>query len=174
MNNAQLVLPDVRYENSYRAAIAEYKEAGSPKEHFEEPHEEFEHFVAKIRSKAQGENLPAGFVPQTDYWLVDGEEYIGSLSIRHKLTDHLREVGGHIGYGIRPSKRKMGYGKLILKLGLEKAKKMGIEKALLTCDVTNEGSRKIIEGNGGVLENTVPNPGSPDKARFWIPTSGVE
>ena len=174
MNNPQLVFPDTHYKESYLAAVAEYKAAGSPPQHFEEPDGDFGEFVAKIKSRAQGENLPAGFVPQTDYWLVDGEEYIGSLSIRHTLTDHLREIGGHIGYGIRPSKRKMGYGKRILKLGLEKAKELGIEKVLLTCDVTNDGSRKIIEGNGGVLENTVPNPGGPDKARFWIPTKGVQ
>jgi len=99
---------------------------------------------------------------------VEGDEYIGRLDIRHHLTEHLRQIGGHIGYGIRPSKRRQGYGRLILKLGLEKAKEMGIEKVLVTCDVTNVGSRKIIEANGGVMENEIQVDGSPDKARFWI------
>ena len=57
-----------------------------------------------------------------------------------------------------------------MKLILEKAKELGLDKVLLTCDVTNTASRKIIEGSGGVFEGTVPNPEMPniDRARFWI------
>jgi predicted acetyltransferase len=169
MKNPTLILPDVRFEESFLHALAEYHEESRFLEHKEEEIAgNFLAFVEKEKSKARGENLPEGFVPETEYWLVDGDEYIGGLSIRHRLSDHLREIGGHIGYSIRPSKRKQGYGKLILKLGIEKAKEMGFEKVLLTCDVTNDGSRKIIEGNGGVLENVVPHEGNPDKARFWI------
>ncbi len=164
----QLSLPDVRFKDSYLSALVEYHKEGRFLEHKEEIANDFPAFVEKEKSKSRGENLPEGFVPETEYWLVDGDEYIGGLNIRHRLSDHLREIGGHIGYSIRPSKRKQGYGKLILKLGIEKAKEMGFEKVLLTCDVTNDGSRKIIEGNGGVLENVVPHEGNPDKARFWI------
>lgn len=167
--NAHLSLPDVRYKESYLAAVLEYLEEGRvPKDQRTEALSDFSAYVEKEKSKARGENLPVGFVPETRYWLVDGDEYIGDLHIRHILTEHLLRIGGHIGYGVRPSKRKQGYGKLILKLGLEKAKEMGIEKVLLTCDIDNIGSRKIIEGNGGVFENAEPNPGHPDKARFWI------
>jgi len=167
-----LQLPDIRYKDSYLAALREYVEEGREiEERLKEAEADFDAFVEKEKSKARGENLPSGFVPETRLWLVEGAEYIGDLHIRHRLTDHLREVGGHIGYGIRPSKRKQGYGKLILKLGLEKAKEMGLEKVLLTCDITNIGSRKIIEANGGVFENQVPNePGLPDKVRFWFDT----
>ena len=76
---------------------------------------------------------------------------------------------GHIGYDIRPSKRKQGYGSKILELALPKAKELDIERVLLTCDETNTGSRRIIEKNGGVLENQVKNPETGvDKLRFWI------
>jgi len=79
------------------------------------------------------------------------------------------EVGGHIGYDIRPSKRKQGYGNKILELALPKTKELGIHKALLTCDEPNTGSQKIIERNGGVLENVVDNPETGiRKMRFWI------
>lgn len=167
--DAFLSLPDVRYKNSYLDGLREYHAEGRYlQDSVEEAEKDFSAYVEKEKGKALGENLPAGFVPETRYWLIDGNECVGEVGIRHTLTEHLLKIGGHIGYSIRPSKRKQGYGKLILKLMLEKAKEMGFEKVLLTCDATNEGSRKIIEGNGGVFENAIPNPGNPDKARFWI------
>ena len=78
-------------------------------------------------------------------------------------------MGGHIGYAVVPRERRKGYGTEMLRLGLEKAKKLGIKKALVTSDETNIGSKKIIEKNGGVLENQVPNPETGiDKFRYWI------
>jgi len=66
-------------------------------------------------------------------------------------------------------KRRQGYGSKILAHALPKAKEIGITKILLTHDVTNVGSRKIIEQGGGVLENQVPNPETEvDKLCFWI------
>lgn len=167
--NAHLSPPDIRFKESYIAGLREYH----AEERFLDDDEKqiaaaFESFVEREKGKARGENLKPGYIPETRFWLVMGDEYIGELGIRHYLTEHLLKMGGHVGYVIRPSKRKQGYGKLILKLGLEKAKEMGFEKVLLTCDITNDGSRKIIEGNGGVLENVEPNTGQPDKARFWI------
>ncbi len=114
-------------------------------------------------------NLPPGYVAQTTYWLIDTNEFIGRVSIRHMLTDYLLQEGGHIGYDIRPSKRKLGYGKKILALSLPKAKELGIKKILVTCNETNLGSKKIIEANGGILENRLHlHPGKPAKLRYWI------
>jgi predicted acetyltransferase len=42
---------------------------------------------------------------------------------------------------------------------------LGIERALVTCDVDNIGSRAVIERNGGVLEDERAG-----KLRFWVPT----
>jgi hypothetical protein len=47
------------------------------------------------------------------------------------------------------------------------AASLGIDPALGTCDDTNVGSRKVIEANGGVLEDQLGV-----KLRFWVPTSG--
>ena len=101
---------------------------------------------------------------------IDKGEYVGFVSIRHKLNKHLRQIGGHIGYQIRPSKRKQGYGTLILKLALQKAKKLGIKKALITCDDDNIGSWKIIESNAGILQNKVKHQDKL-KRRYWITTN---
>ena len=66
---------------------------------------------------ASGELLPK--VPFSLLWLAEGDEFIGEVSIRHELNRYLREEGGHIGYGIRPSRQRQGYGRLILALALE-------------------------------------------------------
>lgn len=169
----ELVLPDVKYKESYLEALKEAEacenDAGAglqkPKEN-----ESFEDFVLKFYDEMKGINLPEGYVAATMFWLVDNGEFIGRVQIRHELTEHLLKYGGHIGYYIRPSKRKMGYGKKILELSLVEAQKMGFEKVLLTCDDDNLGSAKIIEANGGVLENIIEGDkeGKPKKRRYWI------
>ncbi len=109
---------------------------------------------------------PEGKVPETLLWWVDGDEFLGRLSIRHELTDALREFGGHIGYVVRPSARRQGHARAMLAAALPIARDLGIDPALLTCDADNVGSRRVIESNGGVLEDQ-----REDKLRFWVPTS---
>jgi Acetyltransferase (GNAT) domain len=94
----------------------------------------------KDRSK-----LKPGIVPGSDFWLIDNNEFIERLSLRYELNEFLLKMGEHIGYEIRPSKRKRGYGAEILRLGLQKAKELGLQRVLVTCDEDNIGSKKIIE-----------------------------
>ena len=63
--------------------------------------------VKRLQERAEGINLPEGFVPSNSYWLVrDGSAILGNLSLRLRLNESLREIGGHIGYSIRPSARR--------------------------------------------------------------------
>jgi predicted acetyltransferase len=104
-------------------------------------------------------------VPQTTLWWVCGDEYLGHIDIRHRLTDHLREWGGHIGYAIRPSARRYGHAAAMLAAALPVARELGVDPALLTCAQDNIGSRKVIEANSGVLA------GEHDaRLRYWVPT----
>ena len=80
-----------------------------------------------------------------------------------RLSDYLLEVGGHIGYSIRPSERGKGYAKKALRQGLKVAKEKNIKKALVTCSVNNPASRSVILANGGILED-VRN----GVERYWI------
>ncbi|HBB66699.1 MAG TPA: GNAT family N-acetyltransferase [Elusimicrobia bacterium] len=99
-----------------------------------------------------GKSLEDWQVPENSYWLcIDGLP-VGYGKLRHRLTEALRKNGGHIGYGVRPSQRGKGYGSLILKLLLGKARELGIGEVLIDCLADNEPSRKVIEANGGVLE----------------------
>ena len=175
----ELILPSAEYKDSFVEAVREYKGEAETEPtrsyrnlSIEELEKNFEVFVERERSHAEGKNQPEGYVPQTEFWLVDGGEYIGRVSVRARLNEHLLQIGGHIGYNIRPSKGGKGYGNKILELALLKAKEMEIEKVRITCDVDNVASRKIIEKNGGVLDSEIPNPETGvNKARFWIDIS---
>jgi predicted acetyltransferase len=47
---------------------------------------------------------------------------------------------------------------------LRVAGERGIDPVLVTCDDDNVGSRRVIEANGGVLEDVRNR-----KMRFWLP-----
>jgi len=112
--------------------------------------------IQKMKDNRDKTKLKPNYVPSYDYFIVDDDKFIGRISIRTELTPVLLEYGGNIGYGIHPKYWKQGYGASALKLGLEKAKEIGLyDKVLLTCDDDNIGSYRIIEKNGGILENKV-------------------
>lgn len=89
-----------------------------------------------------------GWVPCTTLWYVESDEYLGRLAIRHRLTPHLLELGGHIGYDVRRSARRQGHATAMLRAALPVAAELGIDAALLTCDADNVASRRLIEYNG--------------------------
>jgi len=169
--SGKLVLPSQKYKDSYLEAQQECKQSKLDlMEHRQlREGEPFSKFVRRVRGYGAGKDLPKGFVPETVLWLVDKSQFIGGVSIRHKFNKKLRTIGGHIGYWIRPSKWQQGYGTKILALALPRARQLGIKKVLVTCDENNLGSRRIIEKNGGILENIVSaGAGKPKKLRFWI------
>ena len=90
-------------------------------------------------------------VPSTTYWLYVDENPVGFGSIRHFLTDALREAGGNIGYGIAPKHRGKGYGKEILGHLLKEASRLGIDSALVTIHLDNVASKAAALVNGGVI-----------------------
>jgi predicted acetyltransferase len=119
-----------------------------------------------VRGRLEGSPRPAGHVPATALWWTEGAEYLGRLAIRHRLTPRLLTIGGHIGYDVRPTARRRGHATAMLAAALPMAHELGIDLALVTCDVANIASRKVIEANGGVLEDERDG-----KLRFWVPTA---
>jgi predicted acetyltransferase len=72
--------------------------------------ESFAEFTDGIRAqRLEGTPRPVGYVPATELWWVDGDEFLGRIGIRHRLTPFLLEAGGHIGYDVRPSARRRGH-----------------------------------------------------------------
>ncbi len=129
--------------------------------------EGFAAYVEQALGESERPRQP-GFVCQTTWWWTDGTDYLGRISLRHELNDRLREVGGHIGYDVRRSRRREGHATRMLAAVLPEAAHRGIDPALVTCDVDNTASRKVIEANGGELEDQ-----RGVKLRFWLPTSAA-
>lgn len=169
MNTVSLVKPSTEYEREF-LAMAEDWRLREPGEisWYVDPDCDLPTFVAKLRGFEQGLNVPEGFVPNSTFWLADDSgRILGALNLRHELNDFLLNFGGQIGYCIRPSERGKGYGKEILRLGLIEAKKMGFEKVLVCCYKDNIASARIIEGNGGVMEDEREYEGKMMR-RYWI------
>ncbi|MEQ6901623.1 GNAT family N-acetyltransferase [Nocardioides sp. YIM 152588] len=122
-------------------------------------------FVATLRATADGDGTR---VASTYYWIAEGdgapgEELVGFLNTRHELNDFLLDQGGHIGYSVRPSRRREGHAGRALAGALEDARRLGLDRVLVTCDDDNEASARTIERNGGVLEDV-----RGIKRRYWI------
>ncbi|MGW0095565.1 GNAT family N-acetyltransferase [Streptomyces sp. NPDC003328] len=169
--------PTVRLRTSFLAAVAEFCEdrdypvpwfvTDVDPQALTDP-AAFEAYAERVLSERDEDASPRweGFIPMTTLWWVDGEQMIGRLAIRHRLTPSLEQSGGHIGYDVRPSARRQGHARAMLAASLPIAASLGITDALLTCNTTNTASRRVIEANGGQYINTVN-----DKHRYWVPTS---
>lgn len=83
---------------------------------------------------------------------------VGTINVRWNLTPRMLEFGGHIGYSIRPTERRKGYNKINLYLGIIEAKKLGLDKVMLDCDVDNIASDRTLKALGGTLERTGVDP----------------
>lgn len=103
-------------------------------------------YLKKLSDFEKGKNLPPGYVSGTTFWLMDDEEWIASYTIRHSLTEHLKQLGGHIAANISPKHRGEYVGFVGIKLCLEQARKLGLERVLMTCDINNLASFRAISG----------------------------
>jgi predicted acetyltransferase len=161
----ELVLPTIVVEASYREAAAESRAEGERWPYTDEI-DNFAAYVEKLHADSLDDTpRAADWVPNTTWWYVDDTTYLGRITVRHRLTPHLLEIGGHIGYDTRRSARRRGYATAMLRDVLPHAKALGIDPALVTCDADNIGSRKVIKSAGGVLED-VRN----GRRRYWVPT----
>ena len=175
--DAALVLASSDYRKSYVEALREGfrrgDQAAMKPGRIDQIEADFDAFIADATRQTGDIELPDGtLIPKVPFdicWLVDGETFIGETGIRYRLNDWLIKIGGHVGYGIRPKFQRRGYGKLILKLALERLGAAGIDRALVTCYDHNIASARVIEANGGVLENVIDDPrGGGKSRRYWI------
>lgn len=174
----KLVTPDVRLRASWAEAVLEFgagvmhgsglwdfdtvdtSAAGAPAI--------IDHLVAQADPTTV---VPEDRVHCTYYWITDGdpEEFVGYLALRHALTPWLLEEGGHIGYSVRPSRRREGHASRALALAVRRAAELGLERVLVTCDEDNLGSRGTIERCGGIYEDS-----RKEKRRYWIDCPEME
>ena len=126
----------------------------------------FATFVDYLRADALPESpRPEGHVPQRTWWLVDESDYLGRISLRHPLNDKLRWHGGHVGYEVRPSRRREGHATTMLRGVLPHARALGLSAGVGTVDPHNDGTGGAGERCGGVR--------MADEGTFWryeVPT----
>ncbi|COE24764.1 MULTISPECIES: GNAT family N-acetyltransferase [Bacillus] len=169
--NVSLLTPTTDLQEEYLDFYNEWKDSGEtmiPWVITKDP-SNFPAMVQELLDAHNGINLPDSWVPDSTYWLVtDHNRIVGVVNIRHSLTEHLFNAGGHIGYGIRPSERRKGYATKLLALSLEKAKQLNITKALIVCDEVNTASEKTILHNGGLRDEDFIEEDGNVVRRFWI------
>jgi predicted acetyltransferase len=185
---AELVTPRVGLRTSFLAALREYHEDGMHLELDEtalaapgefaryaaaliadvEAPGEPDRYAARLRGEAEPKPREGGYVPQTILWWAEGDEYLGHVRIRHRLTEQLARRGGHIGYEVRPGARRRGHATAMLAAALPVAASLGIELAHVDCDAGNLASRRIIEKNGGRLKREEDG-----NLYFLVPTRAV-
>ena len=108
-----------------------------------------------VAADAAGEGAQSGQVAG-----LDGGEPV--LECEQALA--AGDDGGE-GAGRRCARRR-GHASAMLAAALPVAHELGIDPALVTCDEDNIASRKVIEANGGVLDDKYGV-----KLRFWVATS---
>ena len=127
-----------------------------------------EEWLQNCRAISCEETCPDGWVPATQFVCLRCDGYIvGMIDLRHRLNEYLSEIGGHIGYSVRPSERRKGYATRMLSMVLGEARRIGLKRVLVTCDADNAASSRTIKRNGGVFERTALD-GDNVICRYWI------
>lgn len=153
MNNLFLVEPIIEYQKSFENYILAYKIKNDIHyfNMYKKGLDDFHVYLNYLNNLSRGIEIPEGWVRTSTFWLIDNAEVVGVVRVRHEEVS----TAGHIGYDISPSYRNKGYGTQILKLALAKAEEIGIKEAIVTCNIDNIASRKIIEKNNGKLLGTI-------------------
>lgn len=165
-----LVKPSVAYAESWAAAVEEFVADGTAMHgsglwHLEDPLAAgIDRVVEDLQRMEDPEHAhPPTRVPCSYFWIVADDEFVGYLAMRHELNDWLLNEGGHIGYSVRPSRRRQGHAVRALALALAEARAIGLDRVLVTADEENRPSWRAIEANGGVQEDSREG-----KRRYWI------
>ncbi|RDW21270.1 GNAT family N-acetyltransferase [Oceanobacillus chungangensis] len=163
----KLVKVEKRWQSEHEAYVKEWGSARMVPSSFSlSGYDTYEAYLEELEMRQQGiEN----WVPNSNYFLIDNRNRIVAMvNIRHRLNDYLQNIGGHIGYGVRPSERQKGYATLMLAQALKKCKEQELKRVLVTCDDDNICSAKVILKNGGIEDEPFRDEDGSVIRRFWI------
>ncbi len=168
-----LARPSAAYAAAFKEMVADFRSAGERyyRKDWEIIQKDFAGYLRCLEQAERGENLPPGRVAQSEFWLLHqaNRQVLGAIRLRHTLTPRLEQIDGQIGYNIRPGARCQGFATQMLALLLAKMKTWGWKRVLITCNADNLASARVIEKNGGQLENQVVEPLTGKLiSRYWI------
>jgi len=163
----RLVTPSTQWQSAFLEMARECKAAGDHR--YALAVADFNAYLRRVETGRRGEGLPEGWVPGAEFWLEHDGTIVGCVRLRLGLTPDLEDEGGHVGYDVRPSARRRGYGTTLLRLVLIEARALGIERVRVTCDADNLGSIRVIERNRGVFAGSgVSKETGKTVRRYWI------
>jgi predicted acetyltransferase len=166
-SDMRLVTPSAQWRSAFLEMARECDAAGERR--YALALRDFDAYLQKVEVGRRGQDLPQGWVPGAEFWLEHRGHIVACARLRLELTPDLENEGGHVGYDVRPSMRRLGHGTALLRLVLAEARALGIERVRVTCDDDNIGSVKVIERNGGVLAGlgVSKQTGKPVR-QYWI------
>ena len=174
MEKLILVTPTSDYVHDITCFRNEIEEAGDADSFagcsWLEKYSRVEDWIEYVYLNQFPENVSEGHVPSNVYLALrkNDNKIVGIIDLRHHINHPvLGAWGGHIGYTVRPCERGKGYAAEMLRLNLENARKLGLDKVMITCSPDNPASEQTILANGGVFEKTVEVDGDLIK-RYWI------
>lgn len=173
MKDLFLAEPSEEYQKSFQNYALAYRKINDSHyfNKYKKALENFDEYLNDLHNFCKGIDLPLGKVATSTFWLIDNDEVVGVVRVRHQEI----EYAGHIGYDISPMYRNKGYGTQILKLALEKAVEIGIKDAIVTCNIDNVASRKVIEKNNGRLLGVIFDEEENEKLyKFGIQTTNSQ
>ena len=163
-------LPQEKHEQMFKIFVGEMKQHGEtviPGDGCCSSYSDFKEWLQFDKQLREETYIPDGYVGGTTYFVVEDNQMVGTVNIRHQLNEYLYQSGGHIGYSVAVSKRRQGIATAMLMFAIEECLKMGIQDILVTCKKGNIASRKTIEKCGGQLENEI-DIDHKKILRFWI------
>ena len=173
MDDLILVQPSKTMEDEIKQYCQEYYDYGETRINGSSGithYKEFDEWLKLVHSIERKTFTREGVHASTYFSIRKSDKkIIGTIQLRHSLSDKLIPNGGHIGYGIRPTERCKGYAATQLGLVLEEARKLNIPKVMISCDKCNIASAKVIQKNGGTLEwEGLYEPAGVDIQVYWI------
>lgn len=172
-----LVFPDESWEKAAMDYRQSYLDAGEAHIHGSsgmERYPVYTDWLGQIRHLREAQS--DGQTPATTFFAVEPPSalVVGTIQVRHRLTDELRRSGGNIGYGVRPDQRGKGFAVQMLRLALPFCREIGLDRVLLDCRADNLASQQVILRCGGVFDSedwVEDDWGRPERiCRFWIAT----
>ena len=127
---------------------------------------EFRDFCKQAVLNAKGEKLAKGRVPQITYLIFDGETPVGFGKFRPVMNKFcIQSRIFNFAYMIVPKFRGRGYATKFIDFLKKEAQKYGLKEIRGSARTDNKGSCRVMEKNGGILENDQNN-----ESTYVIPT----